>query len=302
MSTIKKHLIKIAEGKKSEYFPISVPAHSEDAILFRKIYDEGSNSDDGFPRSSYSYLDGRLNMKIHRKELPYLMRRLRDIEEDDSNYGNGESWVESIEEALKQEMEEYLEKEEEDIKERNLQEALNSIDPYEPVEAKTKSVMNKKSDSVYRNPGELRVEGIFEYPVNGWLYEFAYNALLFDIPTAGRDQAEVQPTGYPSDLPNGWLEDNLEQLEEAAINRAWEEVTKQQDQVKESVKRKKKQLEKDHEQLKKDIEEIRQRNLQEALDTIEPYEPIEASNNDLNIRMSIALRKAMKKLSQTSER
>jgi hypothetical protein len=82
----------LVEPIRKDYLDISTYAGSDDTKLFMKIVNQGIDSHlEAVTRSEFLWKDNRLHMRIHRKDIPVLIRRLEEIGTDEAI-----SWAEDI--------------------------------------------------------------------------------------------------------------------------------------------------------------------------------------------------------------
>lgn len=91
---------------KDDFFKISVRTQSDDFKLFAfEVVNQGIDSHlEAFTKSEFKEDQkqfGRFNFNFHRSELPILIRRLRELETEES-----ESWADDIETTLEEEKQE----------------------------------------------------------------------------------------------------------------------------------------------------------------------------------------------------
>ena len=79
-----------------DYIDISTYAGSDDTKLFMTVVNQGIDSHlEAFTRSEFTWKSDRLCMKIHKAEVPLLIRRLEEIGTDEAI-----SWAEDIKETI----------------------------------------------------------------------------------------------------------------------------------------------------------------------------------------------------------
>ena len=77
----------------SEFFPITTPTFTEDFKLFKDIVNQGIDSHlEAFVKSEFKEAGDRYLFNFHKSELPILLRRLRELGTEESDY-----WASDIE-------------------------------------------------------------------------------------------------------------------------------------------------------------------------------------------------------------